>query len=1470
MLSEESNLSAAQEADETPLVGDEVETLNQPEAVSFSYEELKDDFISNQTWEKGNAFFEALLNGFQSLREASDANKVPLGSTSKGDASASHDEGGRSQHKAPTMHITVNVIDPTTKPSLSTPKVDNLLARSRLAPPSASAPVENVYEKLSSIFEKDYGSTLRAVQCKNIRSGSSDVISSIPVHMVLTRTGTASGSGEANVAWGGLAGSAATISADPAEWHTMPFCHVYVAACENVDHYRTKVRPSIQAFVSQLEASVGTPGSKSTSAIGTSVGNSLTQGGSAFFLIVFVPMGGDSHEKNTSSRGPGEDGTIHANAGPVRRVLATQFAKARERIANYQQDLDNNSTHSADSQGSTDRNLNDEESDMPSVSIQRLTTNDKMLYKKMIKDFPHGKVCVLSKSSLERFPDDRGKGALTADDETGTVIRLQEWNAFNRMLGSVIVNGFVDRCRRYNDELRRLDSQRAMAAQALKNITVDTMPRANSNGGFFGGNPNTAKGTTPLSEFNLGYFFLVKESLAFTYEQMQLPAEALLQYDEFRAFLPDLTDKEYKKAIKARRKSKALQEAGPALVSLADAAEFVGFRKRLRTEFDLTPLLEIVRRYLFAREIRLLFKMEEPVEVISRCEVFCRYMYSVMMRGITTCTEEERQRRMVEAAKWVVQFAWDVKTACEKFLSSIGSDGLTIFERLSQESMEAIRFNDSGNFAQSEQHVASRLGEFLEMARLMYKQLGDVELSSENSLRRYEHSFPRDMLQTWESWACPEVHQGDAQPVGPGLTKNSEGGGRVFILENAFASNEGYEDAYLEIISAIVVLGRFGHRRRQALRLQAELAEHLIRKGDLRTAASILKAAVKLYRWDQWDRCHFWRLFRLSYCQRSTAYPTDYLKTLAACFTPRTLAVAPKKALEALQDDLELVVDHPSIGESKYGTIAFIETSIEVMETAADTSRMGSGIDSKELVKRFCSVGETVHIAVTLISSLSREIMLDSLKLLIVDFATFLKVVESRESVEEEDAFKTLTLDGGIKVKPGANKFQLEWSPATSGQFILSTIEIVWKQGYFYYDSMELPARLLGIDVLPSEPTHSLSIEPRYLVPGHDQQIQITFDAGSDLVTAGLVQLTCSQGLLIIGPGEDPANGQWKTECEVRLGSFKPGGKTVITAHIRCALIETFSHDSIMQTPSLDHLHGLKARTFTKYLHSVAQASDLSSTPEMKNVSETVVPILEKTALSVERVDTIWLTQGERVLISIDLMANTPDHFSILEWKLLVQSPLKLAEAVDHNDDLRNRSVSDGDQLFLAFECDVSKVVESADQGDVTLRAKLCDDNQKMFTLDLGLDLSGFYHSLLSATALKTLASAAATLKLPVDEGRVGEPIKLSYNVETAAEGTIVYTIDPAGSDWLLSGKVSGSMQRSGFMSLGFMGTCDVMGIPTVPGILTSFPKIQLGIVSLQGGYTPLLMQSRSPARFRSLAKTSTIAVAFPTNKIAV
>lgn len=305
---------------------------------------------------------------------------------------------------------------------------------------------------------------------------------------------------------------------------------------------------------------------------------------------------------------------------------------------------------------------------------------------------------------------------------------------------------------------------------------------------------------------------------------MQLPSEALLQYDEFRAFLPDeLDEKEYKRALKLRRKSKTVNELPP-LTELADSGDCIGFRRRIRSEFDLTPILDIFRRYLFAREISLLFKMEQPVEVISRCESFCKVMYAAMMRDFTGLSTEQKRQRESDASKWVIQFAWDVKSTCENYLQSAAEPSRESFDSHSIDT----RGSDFGSQSlQSEQNIASRLGELLEMARLLLKKLGDTELAGGNPLRIYERNLPTDMFKPWQPWTSEHLANVDSGDAKENPRKFGREGGvveRQFLLDDdTFASAEKFERLYLDLAGAIVNLSRFGHRRRIAARLQGRL-----------------------------------------------------------------------------------------------------------------------------------------------------------------------------------------------------------------------------------------------------------------------------------------------------------------------------------------------------------------------------------------------------------------------------------------------------------------------------------------------------------------------------------------------------------------------------------------------------------------------------------------------------------------------
>ena len=1378
-----------------------------------------DDHYSG-AYDKNNAFFKTLWQGFYLLRESREDKRKPLFNM---DPDGNFDD---SQGDSKLVNcVTVNFIDPTTTgTSPPVASTTNMLRAAQMQNAPAAPKITNVYEKLTYIFRRDYGSALKSVSYKSARSGSSEVISSLPVRPVLTRSHGSSGSsnGDANAPWGGTAGTAAVPVSDPSEWHSGPYCHCYIAACESLEHYKTKIRPSLQAFVSQIEAAAT---------------NFSTSSSSAHYLIVYIPCG------PKSASGESEGGI---NTGRVGTALASRIQKARQRIANMNTttELSNDSLHSTDSLDSSEQQTPENgEVETGMVALNNLSRNEKDIFKKISSDFPNGKTCVLSITSLDTSEDD-------AVSDSGLAVKTQEWNSFNRSLGSVIVNGFKDRCHRYNEELRRLDSQRHPPKEQQK---------------------NKSKGRSSIVSFNLSYFFLVKESLAFTYEQMQLPSEALLQYDEFRAFLPDAQTKKSKR----RQSSKNSEEpSGPPLGMLADAGDCSGFRRKIRSETDLAPILDVVKRYLFARELCLLFKMEEPVELLSRCSIYLETVLSSRMRAISEASEDVKETAKLEAAKWAVNFLWDVKSACERYFTSFLAKEAAISDTISVDTPASDYYSEAStdNDGQSERAVARRLSEMMEGARLCLKKLGDVELEGENPARADEKWITDDMVTNWGPWQ-PGPSRKTALAFDKTFERNDDSlevdATRALFLDGAFDSVKSFEMKYLEMTLAVVSLCRFSERHRMASRLQGEVAEYFIRKGDFWHAAKIIKAIVKRIKDDQWDRCHFWRLFRLVYCQRATAKSTDYLKTLVTCFSPRIARIAPNKALNVLQDDLEVVMADPLVGEASYGKLAFIETGMELLGISSDESSIGTGTERKAMLKRYCSVGESIRIVLTVNCYLPRAIYLDSLRLFVVTLATFSTILEKRESVEEEDACKVISVDAPVELKPGSSKYYFDWVPMTAGQYILSTVEIKWKQGCFYYDSMELGGPLLGVDVHPIDATHSLAIDPSYLVPGHTQQVKITFDAGSDMVTGGKLQLNCSRGLKLIPPGKEPESEDWQSHCDIELAPCKPGQQTVLITQVKCdaADLSRARKDDASSVSSGDAAPGLSARAFTKYVHYQNDEVDHSKTPPMKTVLETSAALLESSALIVDGVNAVWNPSGDRAVLTISLSCHAPSIFAIEEWKLILPPPLLVAEDGDLNEGLLKCSVSNGDNLSLAFECVVGRGSPITSSDEPMLNMELRDEIGKACSLNLSLNLTGLYTEV-QVRGVRD-RSLSAQLELGANEATTGEPVDMTFKIDCSAllesnnVAQLVYSVLSDGSCWLLGGRVDGVAvceKSTGHVSVA------LVGIPTRAGSINQFPSIVLKHKSPDGSLTPLPVRVRYPTPFTSRNQITHVAVAAPSN----
>ena len=1209
--------------------------------------EMEDDSAKSDGKFDGSSIqYRAIRDGFVALRNTLDGHDTEDDNDQYGRSKHTIDpdkpvgEDGASEEKPdPKVHnsfVTVNFIDPTSGSDVKG---------------ATNKPLE-LYEKLSNSFEEDYRSTLRQVPYKHIRSGRNEIIDELPVRPVLTRShgGGSGANGDALTAWGGTAGMAAAPVSDPAEWHKGPFCHVYIAACENMQTYRNKVRPSVQAFVSQIESAAN---NSNSGASGDGSGPAAGGNYSSQYIIVFVPT--DTGSKTQTDSGE------QTQSGRMGMALS-RLATARQRMTSQ------NSTHGPDnSMHSVGTTMTGESSDFDGQdpldismnSTASASTNgmlfskqDKEIFRKFNADFPNGTTCILSTLLESQTPDDPRLQSL----------KVQEWSSFMRALGSCIVDGFKDRCRRYDEELRRL--------QMLPGTKAGSS-RSPMRPGRKGGNDKEDKKSE--GGLDLSYFFLVKESLAFTYEQMHLPTEALLQYEELRAFLPDIGDTSNEERKRSKRRRASLE--GNSALEVAIAGDIFSFRKRMRSiTGDLKPIAHVVMQYIFAREVCLLFKMKEPVELIKRCHNFVETMYSFHLKAAHQAKDEAEKKALLDfAEEWALTFTWDVKCASDVYFTLMNPTA-----KASLYGEYPLVKDPDVQTILSERSLAREISSLLEFGRLRLLELGDSKLEGQNPIREQFKGTPADMRTSWDAWDPVSHKKYDSEePEDDGKFYSS----RDNFLDEAFGSPTEYVSKYVEVASACATFGLFAGRQRIAARLQGELSEILITRGEDKAAIKTLISTVNTLAKDQWDKCHFWRLLRLASCQRRVGEPVEYLKTLVNCFGPNISSVAPSKALGILLSDLEAVIADASITGSLFRSVPFLAARLEVQQTSSGESSMAFGPERKQLNKKFCTVGENVKITLVTSSFLPKAVDVDVVNLSLVAFSTYAAKVESKTPIDKDDAFTVLSLESSTRIEPGVNTFTFDWVPKNTGQYILASIELKWKEASFFYDSLEMRRSLVGIDVLPSDPSQSITLEPYFLVPGNIQPVRIIFYSGSDVISRGTVNLTCSPGVKLIPPEEEETEENWTESCTVMLPACGTGETIVLTTSVK-------TPDPLEEDPS-DEEQALHAKVATLYRHAdyVAESKeDEANTPCMKTVLEAMVPTLEKPVLTVEAAD-VYPTAVDGFIISVSLNCNSPVPYHVKSWQLELPPPIMVTEDGDLNADLFDIPVVEGEVLSFGFTC---------------------------------------------------------------------------------------------------------------------------------------------------------------------------------------
>ncbi len=1006
-ISEQSNEDSVEEIDETHGLNDRVD------------EKLDDEEHSNSN----SLLYNHLRTGFDYIKSARVAKQlkessIPSSPKKNSEFSPKKVRSEEEDHgfiKSFNRFPIINFIDPTSStsndqdvPENSTPSPSSRKAWKRT---KSSFQSLGIFSKLNTILEDRHNSTLKSIRYKNLRTNSVETIDEIRIQPEI---------------------SISDFISDPADWHHGPLCHVYIAACASLDHYRHKVRPALKAFVSQVDGAGSankeevstaakhatkkrTPNSKTraqkneqVAAASLAAARAKDAAGSSAtseYIIIFVPIH-PSCVGTISSRV--EEAYKGGGIGLRKRLAAAAGRRNKEdgntlNTVSHEWSLDDDVTTSGD-----DQTLN------PSI-IRQLSKEQRELYNKFCSDFPKGRTCLLS-SLLDKNSE------LAAESN----IQNQEIHEFLQTLGKAMISGFTDRVRRYNQEIRKCKEE-----------------------------------ASKTESFDWCRYFLVKESLALTYEQLQLPLEALQEYEELEAKLPTI----------AWPDESDLSEKYQELSRASAIGDTTVFREIVRGAEEIGHLSYFSLRYLFARQARLLFYQKEPVLLIDRFAKYVRKVYFLRCAQCENIKKELRQTGMAKIEAWVVGACWDLKSASEYLFSfNLNSN------------------NDVSHLVEDEKESICSLIDVLNFARMRLCRLGDIMYTKNNAVHQALCGRPKDTSIPWVPWKdlpkpIEQSNERYAEVEGKEeiLTSLNQDGLTPWLQTILLSSRE-YENAYFELSNIIIRLNKLVSRVRCAARLSAEQAECHIIRGEFDKATHMLLPTIDLCQSETWDTLLSWRLFRLIYCQRLSGSPAEYLRSLTSCFSPRSASAMPSKLVNLLIGDLEAIVKCPDVAGHTWGLSPLLETEIKINPTEGGEIVESSNILRKKVIKNICYVGDEVTTELIVYSGLPRAITVDEMKVNLMTFEDFIRKQKSNNSSVDDKISCILDTGGVVSIQPGKNTFKLPWTVMTVGQYVITSVKVKWDNASFMEDYCISNHPALCYDVLPNEPTQSIELNPIFLV----------------------------------------------------------------------------------------------------------------------------------------------------------------------------------------------------------------------------------------------------------------------------------------------------------------------------------------------------------------------------------------------------
>lgn len=900
------------------------------------------------------------------------------------------------------QYPTIQFIDPTSKAGSAIPTDDQTNRRvpfHRL----------NLFKSINHILETHHGSSIQSVRCKNLRTNNIEVIENIPFNAQLDTP----------------------FVSDPSDWHRGPLCHVYIAACASLDHYRAKVRPFLRAFVSQVDGAgsgnkeVASSAAKqamrkefhqkdkakdksrqvkkeqvaAASLAAAKAKDAANTNASSKYMIIYVPVNPSCVEIGPT---PGEEGNKGGLGG-----FRMRFGGRRTSDDGHSVKPGSSNEWALDDEPSVsthDHQLN------PSITRQ-VTKEQKEIFNKFCNDFPNAKTCLLS--SL-------------LDNENTVVpknqIQTQEFGEILQTLGRTMVSGFTDRVQKYNNEIRKSQEE------------------------------------NDEDSFDRPRYFLIKESLALTYEQLQLPLEALKEYEDLEDKLPMTSWPD---------ESESSGQTNELLHAAISSEDTSAFRDIVRSIDNICQLSYHTFIYLFKRQARLIFFLKDPTLLIYR---FTEYIRKV---NLIRCNQSEHLSNVAKAKieMWTMACCWEMIKSSSSVLS---------FNLYSN--MESLRSEDNEN-----QMVCSLL-DLLNFTMMRLYKLGNLLYTSSNNVRRAHNNCPKNTKKLWK----PLNDLGGSKSsniMDYQITEPDKIIVACLVMENDYwspwtgkivISSQEYENVFFEISSIIIRLNFAINRNRCATRILTEQAECHILRNEFDKATQKLLPTMDLTMAEEWESLLSWRLFRLMSCQRICGNVAQYLRSLTTCFSPNTASSIPPKLMDLFATDLHTIVESQEVVGHTWGLSPLLGTDIAIHPTKGGEISELSNVLQKKAFRHICHVGEEVLTKLVITSNLPSTIQVDELKITLINMKDY-TLKQNSDIIEGKYDSQVLDI-GSQSISPGGNTFTVPWTVMTVGQYVLDTIKIQWKNALFMQDFCVPRYPALCFDVLPNEPTQSIELNPIFLV----------------------------------------------------------------------------------------------------------------------------------------------------------------------------------------------------------------------------------------------------------------------------------------------------------------------------------------------------------------------------------------------------